>query len=162
MIWSKRDIAEALGLSVRRVNQLQKDGVIPDPVVTDAKVVIKSYVSFIKTANKDLLTERTRLTKINADRKQLQLEKERGELIETKKAMWLWGGVCQAIHSKILYMPSKLAPLILGAKTIPEIKSIVEKFTREILTEIANPDLEEVASLSGNDKNTVNKRRLRT
>ena len=101
-----------------------------------------------------LTDERTRLTKITADRKELQLEEEKGELINTMEAMEAWGIVCQAIRSKVLSTPSKLAPLILGIKTISEIKEITEKFIREVLTEIANPDLIKIAKMAS-DKGNV-------
>ena len=101
-----------------------------------------------------LTDERTRLTKITADRKELQLKEEKGELINTMEAMEAWGIVCQAIRSKVLSMPSKLAPLILGIKTISEIKEITEKFMREVLTEIANPDLIKIAKMAS-DKGNV-------
>ena len=101
-----------------------------------------------------LTDERIRLTKITADRKELQLKEEKGELINTMEAMEAWGMVCQAIRSKVLSTPSKLAPLILGIKTISEIKEITEKFMREVLTEIANPDLIKIAKMAS-DKGDV-------
>ena len=97
------------------------------------KWLISYYRALAKGQGSLSLTdERTRLTKITADRKELQLKKEKGELINTMEAMKAWGIVCQAIRSKVLSMPFKLAPLILGAKTILEIKEITEKFIREV------------------------------
>ncbi|MEW6163090.1 MAG: hypothetical protein AB1606_07250 [Nitrospirota bacterium] len=141
MTWNKKDISEALGITGRRLNQLIKDKIIPNPKNADVKAVIKAYILFIKSGNKDLLAERTRLTKINADRKELMLKKERGELIETEKAMTLWGNVIMVIRSKLLAIPTKLSPLILGCRDIVEIKTTMEKYIYEVLTELSNPNL---------------------
>ena len=124
-------------------------------ILQACKWLISYYRALAKGQGSVSLTdERTRLTKITADRKELQLEEEKGELINTMEAMEAWGMVCQAIRSKVLSTPSKLAPLILGIKTISEIKEITEKFMREVLTEIANPDLIKIAKMAS-DKGDV-------
>jgi len=151
---------EIFGITSRQYRKhAHEDGA---PIVIGGKVNLiqacKWLISYYRVLAKgqgslSLTDERTRLTKINADRKELQLRKEKGEVINTVEAMRLWGGVCQAIRSKILSMPSKLSPIVLGIKTIPEIKDITEKFAEEILNEIANPDIVEVARMVGDKGN---------
>ena len=94
--------------------------------------------------------EKKRLTRINADRKELQLQKERGELINTETAMKLWGTVCANMRSKLLAVPSKLAPLVFALKSIAEVKARMEKSIHEVLNELANPDLTEISRVGGN------------
>lgn len=153
MTWDKKELSEALGVTTRRLNQLIRDKIVPDPKDADIKTVIRAYVTFIKSGSKDLIAERTRLTKVNADRKELMLRRERGELIETDKAMYLWGQVTMVIRSKLLSLPTKLSPLVLGCKNLVEIKAVLEKFIYEILTELANPDLRDYRIAISGTKN---------
>lgn len=103
-----------------------------------------------------LTDERTRLTKINADRKNLQLEKERGELLHVDTVMKLHGAVFQNIRSKMLAIPSKLAPLTYGARTIPEIEATLRKAIYECLEEVAEPELRALPGMAGDKGNTKN------
>ena len=150
---------EIFGITSRQYRKhAHEDGA---PIVIGGKVNLiqacKWLINYYRILAKgqgslSLTDERTRLTKINADRKELQLRKEKGEVINTVEAMRLWGGVCQAMRSKILSMPSKLSPLVLGIKTIPEIKEITEKFAREVLNELSNPDFVKAAIISSSNR----------
>ena len=150
---------EIFGITSRQYRKhAHEDGA---PIVIGGKVNLiqacKWLISYYRALAKgqgslSLTDERTRLTKINADRKQLQLGREIGGLIDTTEAMRLWGAVCQAVRSKILSMPSKLSPLVLGIKTIPEIKDITEKFVREVLNELSDPDLVKAAIISSSNR----------
>lgn len=90
-----------------------------------------------------LLQERTRLTKINADRKQLMLAKERGELINTEKAMLAWGYVTKNKDNKLSAMPRKGAPLLYGLN-MPEIEAKLTQIIDEVRNEISNPNLNQL------------------
>ena len=166
---------EIFGITSRQYRKhAHEDGA---PIVIGGKVNLiqacKWLISYYRALAKgqgslSLTDERTRLTKINADRKQLQLRREIGGLIDTVEAMRLWGAVCQAVRSKILSMPSKLSPLVLGIKTIPEIKEITEKFAREVLNELSNPDFVKAAIISSSNRDmgyaktpaTANRKRM--
>jgi hypothetical protein len=102
-----------------------------------------------------LTDERTRLTRINADKKELELEKARGELIRTDVAQKLWAAVMANINLKIEIIPQKLPPLAFGL-SIPEIKALTERMIYEVRMEIANPDLKEI-SKAGSDIKRVTK-----
>lgn len=112
-------------------------------------------VATVPNDDDSLLYERTRLTRINADRKQLELQQARGELIRTEVAQKLWAAVMANINSKIEIIPQKLPPLAFGL-SIPEIKALTERMIYEVRMEIANPDLEEI-SKAGSDTKRVDK-----
>jgi phage terminase Nu1 subunit (DNA packaging protein) len=142
------------GIGWRRYRQLASDGVVP-PVgggkidfVEASKKLIEYYRKRAETGGSLSLTdERTRLTRINADRKELELEKMRGDTIDTEKAQQAWAAVMQNIVNKLEIIPSKLPPLACGL-TIPEIKAVVEKMLYEVRNEIANPDLKDIARMA--------------
>jgi hypothetical protein len=139
------------GITWRRYRQLASDGVVPPVVggkidfVEASKQLIEYYRKRAEAGGSLSLTdERTRLTRINADRRQLELEKMRGETIDTEKAQRVWAAVMQNIVNKIEIIPSKLPPLAYGL-SIPEIKAVVEQMLYEVRNEIANPDLNALA-----------------
>lgn len=92
----------------------------------------------------ELQKQRTRLTRINADRRELQLRQERGQLIRTVLAQKLWGAVLQNMNQKLEALPVKIAPMLQGL-TIPETKAALDKAIYEVRLEMTNPDLKEIA-----------------
>lgn len=146
-------------MTARRYRVLAADGIVPP--------VVAGKIDFVK-ATKDLLIyyqklaagqgtltltdERVRLTKINADRKELQLQKEKGALLHTEKAMQLWGQVAMVIKHKLLALPVKLAPLLIGARTLTEAKAVIDRAIGEVLTEISNPNLKNYAVIKEEEK----------
>lgn len=148
-------VADAVfGIGWRRYRQLATDGVTP-PVVAGKIDLIEASRTLIEYYRKraeaggslSLTDERTRLTRINADRKQLELEKMRGETIDTERAQQVWAAVMQNVVNKLELLPAKLPPMAYGL-TIPEIKALVEKMLNEVRNEIANPDLKDLARMA--------------
>jgi len=142
------------GISWRRYRQMAADDIVPPVVggkidfIEATKRIIAYYRGRAEAGGSLSLTdERTRLTRINADRKQLELEKMRGETIDTERAQQVWSAVMQNIVNKLEIIPSKLPPMAYGL-TIPEIKALVEQMLYEVRNEIANPDLQELARMA--------------
>ena len=148
---------QIFGITSREYRTFVKEQGAPEVIqgkvdfVKVSKWLIEYYRGLAKGQGSLSLTdEKIRLTKISADREELLLKKEKGELINSIEAMRLWSRVCQGIRSKILSIPTELSPIVLGVRTIPEIKNIIEKFVREVLTEIANPDLMQISGMASN------------
>lgn len=145
-----------LHMTTRRYRQIADEGKVPASsrgYIDALKALIQLCIYYQTLAegsgSLSLTDERTRLCRINADQKQLNLEKARGDTIDTAKAQQVWSAVMMNIVNKLEFIPAKLPPLVYG-HTIPEIKAIVEKMLFEARNEIANPDLRELArSASG-------------
>ena len=153
-LWNKG----GLSLTSRRYRQLAKEGHVPDPVkgMVDAPLALIKLAAYYHQQSRmsgdlSLTDERTRLTRINADKKELELQKAKGELINTEIAVKLWGGIIVNIKKKLDQIVAKLPPLAYGL-TIPEIKSVTERIIFEVSSEIANPDLGELARMDGRKK----------
>ena len=137
-----------LGITSRRYRQMAAEDLVP-PVIKGKIEIFKACKYLLEYYRKmaagqgsmSLTDERVRITRLNADLKELQYKKLRGELIEVEKAMRLWGQVINAIRQKLLAMPVKLPPLIAGIKSLPQIKGRVDDFIREALVELANIEL---------------------
>ena len=94
-----------------------------------------------------LLFQKIRLTRINADRKELELQRASGLLIETAFAQRVWAEVLRRFISKIEIIPAKLPPMVIGLE-LPEIKAVTERLIYECREELSSPDLVEAALLA--------------
>lgn len=140
------------GITSRQYRYLATDGKVPAPVSgkIDFPLATKQLLEYYRKlaagqGSLSLTDERVRLTKINADRKDLQLQKEKGELLHVDTIMKLQGGVMQNIRSRILSLPAKLATLSFGSSTIAENESIIRKGIYEVLDEIREINFGEVS-----------------
>lgn len=88
----------------------------------------------------DLNAERARLAKAQADRYELELEHRRGEIVDTIEAMEAWGEVVQNVRARLLAIPSKAAPMLVGLKHPALAQAALTTFVHEALEELANPE----------------------
>jgi len=143
-------IATLLKLSTRRVHQLVKDGILPRPVSGqyDAIGCVHGYVEYLKklaagSGELTLTDERTRLTKYQADLVEIELATSRGEVITRKTAEKIWSSIVTTTRQKLLGIPTRVAPQLVGTKSIPEAKELLENAIYEVLTELEHATLEE-------------------
>ena len=142
MGWNTKDKSDALGITERHVLRLTQGGILPK--TDDSKQITQAYIRYrneSKGGKADLIEERIRLTRFQADRKELELKVAQGELIHVDTAMKLWGQVVQSVRSKLLAIPTKMAPLLLGCRGLSELKDAIEKQIFEVMEELANPNL---------------------
>jgi phage terminase Nu1 subunit (DNA packaging protein) len=90
--------------------------------------------------------ERARLTKEQADKTAMQNEVMRGNLLDGRAVAEHWGTVIVNAKTRLLSIPTKAAPMLLGAKTMPQAREIVERFIIEVLNDLASADCHPGAS----------------
>ena len=86
--------------------------------------------------NEDYLDAKTRLTIAKAEREELKLKQDKGELLSRENINLAWAEKVNIIKNKILAIP-ELAPVLLN-HTAGEIKSILHNKAYEILNELAS------------------------
>ena len=156
---------QILGISSRRYRQLAHEGVVP-PVVKgrinilqSCKYMLEYYRKLASSQGSMSLTdERVRITRLNADLRELELKTALGEIINTDRAMRIWGQTIQIIRQKLLAIPTKLPPLIMGIKSLPQIKNKVDNFIREILNELVNIELGNVTARENASRKRIQNR----
>lgn len=155
---TSKKLAEAWGMSYQMVNRMVRMGTIPKPgdggtwAWPDINIVYIDSLKKKPAATTGLTEERQRRERIKADREQIALERERGELLKTDLAQAAWGAVMQNVVNKLDNVSSKLAPLVHGL-SIPETKAVADKMIDEVKNEIANPDLSEIARMASRKRN---------
>jgi phage terminase Nu1 subunit (DNA packaging protein) len=145
---TQREVADHLDLSVKRVSELIRDGILPSkkgrsPLNIDVcRIAYISYLRKLSGYNKrggtgDIAEEKARLTKAQADAAELKVSELEGELIPAKLVEDTWTEVASVIRVKVLGLASKISHLVLGAKTYQDIEVIINEQAYEILNELA-------------------------
>ncbi|MDR2365422.1 MAG: hypothetical protein LBD68_06145 [Zoogloeaceae bacterium] len=144
MIQSVEEIAELLDMTPRRVQQLVKEGVIPKPVSRGQYEVVPSVVGYIRRLKAmldgesgDLLTERTRLTRLQAEKIEIDIAEREEKLIEVAAAERAWSDMIGAFRAKLLNIPERAAPEVAG-RSERQAAGILADMIYEALSELSN------------------------
>ena len=151
------DLARILGLNRSTVEGHVADRtieVLPDGGVDICKAV-QAYVNKIKRSaqntNERLKEEQARLTEAKADREEIKLAKERGEVIDGDMVEQVWGDMAMAAKARLLALPTRAAGrLPVAPEDLSETKEILDAEVRETLMEIA--DYEPTKFIEGLDE----------
>ena len=81
--------------------------------------------------------ERTRLTKAQADKTELEVSELRGELVRAPVIGLHWQAMVAAMRAKLLSLPSKVAPLVAGPDSLSRTQELIQANVHEALAEIA-------------------------
>jgi len=84
-----------------------------------------------------LTEQRARLAHSKADLAQMQVSKLRGELVPIEQVFRTWTAVVVMVRARILAIPTKLAPRLLGKKHAGEVETIIRAEVYECLEDLA-------------------------
>ena len=139
------ELSEALGVSTRTVERYRNDGKLPQKVRgmgTPLKHSIRFYLEQFESGKINKLEEeKIRLTSAQADDKELDVAQKRGELLPRDIVVVAWQGQKANMKAKLLNIPSKLAPLIVGEDSIEVIKDKAQELIYEALEELSKDGL---------------------
>lgn len=85
----------------------------------------------------DLVAERARLAKEQADAQAMKNAIQRGELIPRPDVVAAWTAVFAHVRARLLALPSKAAPAVVGLSALPEVKEVLSDHVEEALAELA-------------------------
>lgn len=155
MIVNQAKLCEILGMSPMTVNRLQDqgfpvmsrgDGRKPNQYDTGTCIAWlvekerRKVVTLPDGVTTSYADERARLTKEQADRVAMENDVQRGLLIDAEHAARLWADVVVNAKTRLLSIPTKAAPLVLGCKTMPEARDVLERFIIEALHDLSRSD----------------------
>lgn len=84
--------------------------------------------------------ERARLTKEQADKVAMANDLARGRLVDAERVAGLWANTLTNCKTRLLSIPTKAAPLVLGCKTMPQARDVIERFVVEALNDLVSAD----------------------
>jgi terminase small subunit / prophage DNA-packing protein len=145
------EVAAHLDLSTSRVDIFQKRGILPraDPGQLDLDACRVAYIRSIRARASghgvyskdgkilDLAAERARLAKEQADHHHMKNEQLRGSLLPRDEVTAAVQAAFSNVKARLLAIPTKAAPLVLRAKTLPAIKAQLTELIHEALGDLA-------------------------
>lgn len=145
---SSKELGEIVGITERRVNQLVKSNKIftKDP---DGKFdVVKNVDSWFKTkyqevdSSSNMKSEQALHEKIKRQKSELQLKIMKGDLHRSKDVEAAMTNMITNAKQRLLGLPSKAAPMVMGFKDLSSIQNVLQKIVEESLAELAEYTVE--------------------
>lgn len=134
IIVTQSAICAALGLSHTQVQNLVKQNVVVK-VDSNRYDLIQScsrYINQLKGqassgSDLDYYAERARLTRAQADEREIKNAKSRGELIPIEVAESVWCNAAILLRNNLLNLPNKLSHVVAPLTDTPEIAEEIKK-----------------------------------
>ncbi|WP_214889715.1 hypothetical protein [Exiguobacterium sp. s142] len=144
---STAEISEIFGISTRRVQQLAKDGVFVrvGHGQFDLPASVNSFIEYRLDDTKDegvldKTTEEAKWTRARREKTELELQIMRGDLHRSEDVRRVMNDLMGAFRARILSIPSKFAPQLVGLTEIPPIKEVLKQGVYEALEELSDYD----------------------
>ncbi len=153
-------ISSLLDISERRVQQLSKAGVIPKAARGRYELIgsVRGYIRHLRdlnlkgeAGNADYGTERARLVKAKADLAEMEASQMRGDLLFAPDVKVAWTEIVALMRARLLVLPDKIAPVVHETTSLNQARDVIKKAIHEVLTEIAETDVEIVHHIDGDD-----------
>lgn len=154
------ELAIALNISVSRIHQLRREGVLPTPeragswdLIATTRAYIKHRLQPEKIAKEkatsegnteDYWKEKTRLTRLQADKEALAIAEKEGRLVDAEQVQQQWADLIVNCKSRLLMMPTKLAYEI-AAESNPNV-------CLDMLTKAVYEALDELSQMGDDEK----------
>ena len=151
---------EAFLITVRRYNQMAKEGLVPAAKngqidwLLSSRAVISFYQKKAKSQGGSYDDVRVRETTLKADLLEIELAEKNGDLLPFSQVKADWLRYCGSVKSRLLNLPSKYAPVCFG-KTIPEIKEIIEGGVHQALRELSQLRYDGKSETMAGDKQSI-------
>lgn len=115
--------------------------------------IIQRIIKQIKltkgNSREDYYAEKTRLTKAQADRTEVELEEKQGNLLDSEETIKAWSAYVTATRARLLSIPTKCAQELAGADEPTIIKGILEELICEALEELSGKEFIQRVASSG-------------
>jgi phage terminase Nu1 subunit (DNA packaging protein) len=156
-----KQVGEHLDLSVSSVSEMVRDGVIPPskgPGGLDLDACRIAYIRNLrgKAAGRikqapqpvadgalELNAERARLAHHQANKAELDERETRGELVRAEDVTRAVSDAFRRVRARMLSMPTKLTPVVLGSTDAVEVKEAIEAGVLEALAELTLETVED-------------------
>lgn len=155
-------LAKLLDMTPRRVQQLANEKIIPKPQARGQYEIVPCVVGYIKHLKGmlngeagDLASEKTRLTRAQAEKTEIETARMKAELVSLAEAERGWAALVGAFRAKLLTLPPRAATAV-SNKAERDTERILNDMVCEALAELSNwkPDDEkdaETSLVSGGD-----------
>lgn len=151
---SVAEVADWLGLSGRRVKELRAEGVLPggSGEAYDLKACVRAYCSHIRPASGRAAAggaegagnlDQARIEVLNEQRDRLRMlnEQMRGDTVLAEDMENVVGAYADAVRAKVLGLPTRAAPLVLGVTSLAEVRDKLTELAHEACGDLAATEI---------------------
>ena len=143
------EVASHLGISPTRVSELKSAGILPEARrrANDLNTCREVYLEHLREVaagrmakdggGVDLVTERARLARAQAEKCERQNAIAEGKFLEVAVVHRLVTGSFARVRAKMLALPSKMAPLVAPAMEPAKAQGILRDVIHDALNELA-------------------------
>lgn len=147
-------IAKLLMLSPRRVQQLTADGVIPRAERGRYEIApaVQGYIKYLQdraiTGNGDIdyATEKSRLTKAQADLAEIEVARSRGDVVGAEQLTRNLTNLFTEIRTNMRNIPGRVSSSLLGLTDERKLKTVLLAEIDQALTSLSEMDMDIVDS----------------
>lgn len=147
IIVNQAAICDCLGLDSSQVNKLENDGVIIKESHNKYNLVksVRNYINSItgressNSSGADYYAERARLTKAQADERELKVKIAKGELVYIDRCEQIWCDAAILLRNNILAVPPKVCR---KASTMTNQQEIEELIKGELINALTSADID--------------------
>jgi phage terminase Nu1 subunit (DNA packaging protein) len=141
------ELGRVLGISRASIANLATDRVLPRASrgMFGLAACVQAYIRHkllqagaADIGTKTLVAERSRLAKFKADAAEREGQIETGELVNVNDVDAAWQMVVRTINSRLLLIPTKVAPRVSTLTTAAEVQTLLQKELHAALAGIAN------------------------
>ena len=147
LIVNSEVILEILDCTPMMLTHYKKEGHLVQPSygVYDLIPSIRNYIRRLKNKAQietedgvlDFQEEKARLTKMQADKAEMEVLEMSGELARIEDVVEAWQSQLMDMKGKLLSMPSKLATLVVDVDSPAEAQDLMDDHVREALQELS-------------------------
>lgn len=157
-------LADILELSVRRVQQLAKEGILPPTEKRNQYRLIdciQGYVKYLRgqvihtDVPDDLRVLKLRQEKARAEILELQSLKDGGELQHQDDVQKVWISIAVLIKTRLLALSSRVATDVYSAKNLVEVRAKIDKEVDLILNELVITKVEIEEHVNDTDREST-------
>ena len=149
---TNRRVSEHLGITQEYVSKLKSQGILPGGRgrqkmnLRDSRL---AYINFLRTrarlspkgTDTSISEEKTRLTKAQADKAEMEVEVITRGMIKAEEVRDGWIGFVSNVRAKLLNLPSKVAHQVVGLETYAEVEGLINEEIYEVLNELASSEI---------------------
>mgnify|MGYP003627539020 FL=1 len=144
---TNKQLSDILDLSVRRVQQLAKEGILPPTEKRNQYRLIDCIQGYIKYLRgqvihtdtpDDLRVLKLRQEKARAEILELQSLKDGGELQHQDDVQKVWTSIAVLIKTRLLALSSRVATDVYSSKNLVEVRARIDKEVNLILNELVD------------------------
>ena len=161
-LYALNTLAVELGKD-RRTLARKLDGLLPDSDKIERGKQVKRWRLTrvlehinLQGAKLNLEQERARLARVQCEKIDFELARLRGSSLDADATVLSVSRLLVDLRTRLLAIPTKAAPLLLGCRTIPRLKDELERQIHDALRDIANTDVARyLADIGGRDDETA-------